>query len=135
MGASICATGTLESSLGVGQQREMRAESVSLVGACASDYPLQKKDHSDEFLRDHAHLRPRSATFAATMRLRNAAARGLHGHLQDNGFIEIHAPLIVSSDCEGAGEMFKASVFLSFSLSLARSVSLSLSFSLSLSLC
>ena len=109
VGASVKVSGLLQKSPGKGQDFELQATSLSLVGKCPPDYPLQKKEHSDEFLRDIAQLRARTSSFAATLRVRNTAAHSLHSHLQCEGFIEVNGPIIVSGDCEGAGEMFNVS--------------------------
>ena len=89
------------------QPFELKAKSGDIVGECASDYPLQKKRHSLEFLRSVPHLRARSNTFNAVFRLRSEAAFAVHRYFNDNGFIYIHTPIITGSDCEGAGEMFR----------------------------
>jgi asparaginyl-tRNA synthetase len=86
---------------------ELRADRIEVVGAVAPDYPLQKKRHSFEFLRTIAHLRPRTNTIGALLRVRNAASRAIHGFFQDRGFLFLHSPVITSSDAEGAGEMFR----------------------------
>ena len=85
---------------------ELRARSVELVGGTDDDYPLQKKRHSFEFLRTIAHLRPRTNTMGAVLRVRNVAARAIHDFFQERGFVWLHAPIITLSDAEGAGEMF-----------------------------
>ncbi len=91
-----------------GQRVEVKAEDFHLVGGCsAEEYPLQKKGHSMEFLRSIAHLRPRTNTFGAVFRVRNAAAFAIHKFFQDRGFLYLHSPIITASDCEGAGQMFK----------------------------
>lgn len=108
-GSCVRVTGALVESPGKGQRHEIRARSVEVVGAADDDYPLQKKRHSFEFLRTLGHLRMRTNTFGAVMRVRNAAARHIHRFFQDRGFIHLHAPIITLSDCEGAGEMFRVS--------------------------
>jgi asparaginyl-tRNA synthetase len=100
-------TGELVESPGKGQRFEIRAEEVELVGSADPDYPLQKKRHSFEFLRTIGHLRPRTNTIAAVMRVRNAAARAIHDFFQERGFLLLHAPVITLADAEGAGEMFR----------------------------
>ena len=106
-GASIAATGTLVRSRGKGQPWEMQVESVEVIGACPEDYPLQTKRHSFEFLREKAHLRPRTRTFSAVFRVRNALAAAIHEFFQARGFLWVHTPIIAASDCEGAGELFR----------------------------
>src|SRR5205807_10492090 len=86
---------------------EVHAKSVEVYGSAdAEKYPLQKKGHSFEFLRDIAHLRPRTNTFGAIARVRNTLCRAIHGFFQERGFLYLHTPIITTSDCEGAGEMF-----------------------------
>ena len=80
---------------------------MEVVGDVDDDYPLQKKGHSFEFLREIAHLRPRTNTFGAVFRVRNALARAIHEFFQERGFLYVHTPIITASDCEGAGEMFR----------------------------
>lgn len=107
-GASIKVSGELVSSPAAGQKYEFKAEQLELLGeADAETYPLQKKGHSMEFLREILHLRPRSNTFGAVMRVRSVAAFAVHEFFQKNGFYYVHTPVITSSDCEGAGEMFR----------------------------
>lgn len=107
-GASIAASGELVESPGKGQRVELKAASLKLLGkADAKSYPLQKKGHSFEFLREIAHLRPRTNTFGAIARVRNAAAASIHHFFQSRGFLYIQTPIITTSDCEGAGEMFQ----------------------------
>jgi asparaginyl-tRNA synthetase len=107
-GCAIQATGVLAESPGKGQKVELKAESIRIYGWSDPDtYPLQKKRHSFEFLRTIAHLRPRTNTFGAVARVRNAMARAIHTFFQERGFIYLHTPIITGSDCEGAGEMFK----------------------------
>jgi asparaginyl-tRNA synthetase len=99
--------GELVESPGQGQRYELQAARVAVVGEAAEDYPLQKKRHSFEFLRSVAHLRPRTNTIGAVLRVRNAAARAIHEFFQDRGFLLLHSPIITTSDAEGAGEMFR----------------------------
>ncbi len=107
-GCSIRAVGTLAESPGKGQALELRAEEIQVFGwADPEVYPLQKKRHSFEFLRTIAHLRPRTNTFGAVARVRNAISRAIHDFFQERGFIYLHTPIITGSDCEGAGEMFR----------------------------
>ena len=107
-GACIAVTGTLVESLGAGQGVEVQAESIEVYGTADPDtYPLQKKGHSLEFLRDIAYLRPRTNTFGAVLRIRHAMAYAIHKFFNDKGFYYFHTPLITASDCEGAGAMFQ----------------------------
>jgi len=109
-GASIRAMGTLKASLGKGQAWEVIATDLQVVGeADPNIYPLQKKGHTLEFLREIAHLRSRTNTFGAVFRVRNAAANLVHQFYQERGFIWAHTPIITAEDCEGAGEMFSVS--------------------------
>jgi asparaginyl-tRNA synthetase len=107
-GASVSITGSLVASQGQGQKVEIHATAVALIGECdATTYPLQKKHHSLEFLREIAHLRPRTNTIGAVTRVRNALSYATHRFFQERGFLYIHTPIITASDCEGAGEMFR----------------------------
>jgi asparaginyl-tRNA synthetase len=108
-GCSVGVTGQLVESPGKGQRYEIQAESVAVIGWADQDYPLQKKRHTFEFLRTLGHLRMRTNTFGAVMRVRNAASRRIHQFFQERDFIYLHAPIITLSDCEGAGEMFRVS--------------------------
>ena len=108
-GSCVRVAGRLVESPGKGQRYEIQAQGVAVVGHADEDYPLQKKRHSFEFLRTLGHLRMRTNTFGAVMRVRNAAARAIHRFFQERGFIHLHAPIITLSDCEGAGEMFRVS--------------------------
>jgi len=106
-GACIAVTGKLVESQGQGQNVEINAETIELYGKCdAESYPLQKKGHSMEFLRENAHLRFRTNTFGAVFRIRHAMAYGIHKYFNDKGFYYLHTPIITGSDAEGAGEMF-----------------------------
>ncbi len=107
-GACIRATGTLVESLGSGQPVEIQASQIEIYGeADPADYPLQKKGHSLEFLREIAYLRPRTNTFGAVLRMRHAMAFAIHRYFNDRGFYYMHTPLITASDAEGAGAMFQ----------------------------
>jgi asparaginyl-tRNA synthetase len=107
-GCSIAVTGSLKLSPASGQATELHAEELRVVGWCdAEEYPLQKKRHSFEKLREWAHLRGRTNTFGAVMRVRNQICNSIHQFFQDNRFIYLHTPIITASDCEGAGEMFR----------------------------
>lgn len=106
-GSSIEVTGEIVSSVGSGQTIELRATNVKLLGDCPDEYPMQPKQHTKEFLREQAYLRPRTNLFQAVFRVRSVAAHAIHTYFQDNGYVYFHAPLITSSDCEGAGQMFQ----------------------------
>ena len=107
-GASLSVTGRLVKSPGKNQALEMQADRVEIYGTCdPSRYPLQKKRHSFEFLREIAHLRPRTNTQGAVSRVRNALAFATHLFFQERGFLYVHTPVITGSDCEGGGEMFR----------------------------
>jgi asparaginyl-tRNA synthetase len=106
-GASVEVTGTLVASPAKGQRIELQAQTVTVYGeADPETYPLQKKRHSFEFLRDIAHLRARTNTLSAVFRVRNACATAIHQFFQERGFLWVHTPILTASDCEGAGEMF-----------------------------
>lgn len=107
VGSSIVAAGTLKESQGKGQATELAATSVRLIGDAPSDYPLQKKRHSFEKLREWAHLRPRTNSFGALTRVRNQLAYSVHQFFQEDGFFYVNTPIITASDCEGAGQMFR----------------------------
>jgi asparaginyl-tRNA synthetase len=107
-GCSVKITGTVMPSQGKGQKVELRAEEIRVMGWADPDsYPLQKKRHTFEFLRTIAHLRPRTNTFGAIARVRNAMSAAIHKFFQERGFLYMHTPIITGSDCEGAGAMFK----------------------------
>ncbi len=107
-GSSLHVTGTLVESMGKGQSYEIQADAFKVFGtADPEQYPLQKKGHSLEFLREIAHLRPRTNTFGAVMRVRSALAFAVHKFFQERGFYYLNTPLITASDCEGAGAMFQ----------------------------
>ncbi len=111
-GCSVAVTGEVRASPAQGQPTEVQAQSVQVLGwADPKTYPLQKKGHSFEFLREIAHLRPRSNTFGAVARVRNCVARSIHNFFQERGFLYIHTPIITGSDCEGAGQMFRVTTF------------------------
>lgn len=110
IGAAISVNGCIMKSPAKGQSLEMQAEKIEIVGTCpASEYPLQKKRHSFEFLRDIAHLRPRSNSLSALTRVRNELAFASHRFFQEKDFLYVHTPIITAADCEGAGEMFRVS--------------------------
>ena len=106
-GACISVNGKLVESLGQGQSVEIQAESIEIYGSADETYPLQKKGHTLEFLREIAHLRPRTNTFGAVLRVRHAMAYAIHKYFNDNGFYYLHTPIITGSDAEGAGAMFR----------------------------
>jgi asparaginyl-tRNA synthetase len=107
-GASLHVQGLLVASQGKGQTVELQAREIEVYGTADPDtYPLQKKGHSMEFLREKAHLRPRTNTFGAVLRVRHALAFAVHKFFNDKGFYYFHTPLITASDCEGAGAMFQ----------------------------
>ena len=106
VGCAIHAKGTIVKSEG-NQDIELKANEVTLLGDCPSDYPIQPKRHTREFLREQAYLRPRTNLFQAVFRVRSVAAYAIHKYFQDRNYVYFHAPLITASDCEGAGEMFQ----------------------------
>ena len=110
-GASVRVKGKLIESPAKGQKYELAVEDLTLVGEADAGYPLQKKRHSMEFLREIAHLRPRTNTFGATNRIRSKLAYGVHKFYQERGFYYIQTPLITAMDAEGAGETFHVSSF------------------------
>ncbi|WP_026889673.1 asparagine--tRNA ligase [Clostridium beijerinckii] len=105
--SSISVIGTLVATPEAKQPFEIQAKNIIIEGMSNSDYPLQKKRHTFEYLRSIAHLRPRSNAFAATFRVRSVAAYAIHKFFQDQNFVYTHTPIITGSDCEGAGEMFR----------------------------
>ena len=106
-GCSIRAQGELIESQGKGQKWELVAEKIDIVGLADDSYPLQKKGHTPEFLREIAHLRPRSNLFSCVFRVRSRLALVIHQFFQERGFVYVHTPIITGSDCEGAGELFR----------------------------
>jgi asparaginyl-tRNA synthetase len=106
-GASIAVSGELVASQGKGQAWELVADKIDIVGWADDSYPLQKKGHTPEFLREIAHLRPRSNLFGCVFRVRNRLAVAIHEFFQEHGFFYVHTPIITGSDCEGAGELFR----------------------------
>jgi len=106
-GSAVSCKGVLAPSQGKGQAIELRAENVTVFSIAAADYPLQKKQHGFEFLRDIAHLRPRTNTIGAVARLRSSLSLAVHAFFQERGFYYVHTPIISTSDCEGAGEQFR----------------------------
>ena len=107
-GACLTVEGRLVASQGKGQAVEIQADAIQILGgADADEYPLQKKGHSLEFLREIAHLRPRTNTFGAVLRIRHALAYGIHHYFHERGFYNLHTPIITGADAEGAGQMFR----------------------------
>ena len=107
IGSSIVVNGTVKVTEGAKQPFEIVANEINISGESSPDYPLQNKRHSMEFLRDIAHLRPRTNTFLAVFRVRSVIAQAIHEFFAKNEFVYVHTPIITSSDCEGAGEMFR----------------------------
>ncbi len=107
VGSSITVVGEVVETPNAKQPFEISAQMVDINGLCSTDYPLQKKRHSFEFLRSIAHLRARTNTFSAVFRIRSLAAYAVHRFFQERGFIYVHTPIITGNDCEGAGEMFR----------------------------
>jgi asparaginyl-tRNA synthetase len=108
-GSAVCVTGTLVESPGKGQKWEIQADSVQIISQAPETYPLQKKRHSDEFLRTIAHLRPRTNKYGAAFRIRSELIYAIHKFYKEQGFRCLSTPVITGSDCEGAGEMFRVS--------------------------
>src|SRR5436190_15598200 len=107
-GCSVAIEGEVRASPAKGQATEVQAEKVTVLGGADPEtYPLQKKQHSFEFLRTIAHLRPRTNTFGAVARVRNCVSRSIHNFYQERGFLYLNAPIITGSDCEGAGQLFR----------------------------
>uniref|UniRef100_A0AB33JHD1 Asparagine--tRNA ligase n=1 Tax=Prevotella sp. GTC17260 TaxID=3236796 RepID=A0AB33JHD1_9BACT len=106
-GACLSVTGTLVESQGQGQSVEVQCREIEVYGLCASDYPMQKKGQSFEYMRQHAHLRLRTNTFGAVMRIRHNMAIAIHQYFHEHGFYYFNTPLITASDAEGAGQMFQ----------------------------
>ena len=106
-GACISAVGTRVESQGAGQTVEIQCEQLEVYGLCGSDYPMQKKGQTFEYMRQYGHLRLRTNTFGAVMRIRHNMAMAIHTYFHEHGFFYFHTPLITASDCEGAGQMFQ----------------------------
>lgn len=106
-GSCINVNGELVESQGAGQTVEIQCREIEVYGLCGSDYPMQKKGQSFEYMRQHAHMRLRTNTFGAVMRIRHNMAIAIHRYFHDHGFFYFHTPLITASDCEGAGQMFQ----------------------------
>src|SRR5437660_10572931 len=108
-GASVVVSGALIACQVKGQKCELVADTIDIVGTADDSYPLQKKGHTPEFLREIAHLRPRSNLFSSIFRVRSRLAFAVHQFFQERGFVYVHTPIITGSDCEGAGELFRVS--------------------------
>ena len=106
-GACLCVEGTLVESQGAGQAAEIQATKIEVYGTCDSDYPMQKKGQTFEYMRQHAHLRLRTNTFGAIFRIRHQMSMAIHTYFHEHGFCYFHSPIITASDCEGAGQMFQ----------------------------
>ena len=106
-GACICAVGELVESQGAGQTVEIQCRELEIYGLCGSDYPMQKKGQTFEYMRQHAHMRLRTNVFGAVMRIRHNMAMAIHTYFHEHGYFYFHTPLITASDCEGAGNMFQ----------------------------
>ena len=106
-GACLCVEGTLVESQGAGQSVEIQATAITVYGTCGADYPMQKKGQTFEYMRQHAHMRLRTNTFGAVMRIRHNMAMAIHRYFHEHGFYYFNTPIITASDCEGAGQMFQ----------------------------
>jgi len=106
-GACLSVKGTMVESIGSGQAVEVQASDIGVLGLCGDDYPMQKKGQTFEYMRQHAHMRLRTNTFGAVMRIRHNMAMAIHTYFHEHGFFYFHTPLITASDCEGAGNMFQ----------------------------
>ncbi|MBW2411366.1 MAG: asparagine--tRNA ligase [Deltaproteobacteria bacterium] len=110
-GSAVAIAGRMLESKGGGQRWEVQAENVEIIQLAPESYPLQKKRHTDEFLRTIAHLRPRTNNYGAAFRIRSELSYAIHKFFRDRGFRYIHAPILTGSDCEGAGELFRVTAF------------------------
>ena len=106
-GACLKVVGTIVESIGSGQAVEVQAKEIELFGGCPADYPMQKKGQSFEYMRQYAHMRLRTNTFGAVMRIRHNMAMAIHTYFHEHGYFYFHTPIITASDCEGAGQMFQ----------------------------
>ncbi len=106
-GTCLSVSGTLVESPAAGQASEVQAQEIKILGACGSDYPMQKKGQSFEYMRQHAHMRLRTNTFGAVMRIRHNMAMAIHTYFHQHGYFCFNTPIITASDCEGAGQMFQ----------------------------
>ena len=107
VGCAIRVTGIIVKSEGSNQSHELKVETIEMLGDCPEDYPIQPKRHTREFLREVAHLRPRTNLFNAVFRVRSVAAHAIHEFFQSNNYVYFHSPIITGADCEGSGQMFK----------------------------
>ena len=110
-GSALAVTGALVESGGKGQTYEIQASTINIISRAPKAYPLQKKRHSDEFLRTIAHLRPRTNKYGAAFRIRSEMSFAIHRFFKERGFRYLHSPIITASDCEGAGELFHVTAF------------------------
>jgi len=110
-GSAVCVGGKMVASKGAGQKWEIQAEHFEIIQSAPESYPLQKKRHTDEYLRTIAHLRPRTNKYGAAFRIRSEISYAIHKFFRDRGFRYIHTPIITGSDCEGAGELFRVTAF------------------------
>lgn len=106
-GACLSCTGILVESIGSGQVAEIQANEINILGRCDADFPMQKKGQTFEYMRQHAHMRLRTNTFGAVMRIRHNMSMAIHTYFHQHGYYYFHTPLITASDCEGAGQMFQ----------------------------
>ena len=106
-GACLAVTGKLVESPAAGQASEIQSTQIEVLGTCGADYPMQKKGQTFEYMRQHAHMRLRTNTFGAVMRIRHNMAMAIHTYFHEHGYFYFHTPLITASDCEGAGQMFQ----------------------------
>ncbi len=106
-GACVSVNGEMVQSIGSGQNVEVQATEIEVLGTCPADYPMQKKGQSFEYMRQHAHMRLRTNTFGAVMRIRHNMAMAIHTYFHNHGYFYFHSPIITASDCEGAGQMFQ----------------------------
>ena len=106
-GACLSVEGQMVQSIGSGQAVEIQATDIQVLGECPADYPMQKKGQTFEYMRQHAHMRLRTNTFGAVMRIRHNMAMAIHTYFHEHGYVYFHTPLITASDCEGAGNMFQ----------------------------
>lgn len=115
-GACLSVNGALVQSQGSGQAVEIQAKEIEILGTCGSDFPMQKKGQSFEYMRQHAHMRLRTNTFGAVFRIRHNMAMAIHHYFHEHGFFYFHTPIITASDCEGAGQMFQVTTKNSYDL-------------------
>lgn len=111
VGSALRVSGKIVKSEGANQSHEMKVKDIELLGDCSDDYPIQPKHHTREFLREIAHLRPRTNLFNAVFRVRSVAAQGIHEYFQSHNYVYFHSPIITAADCEGSDQMFKVTTF------------------------